>query len=39
MIGKDVTEELTKKSAVAVDEEIDEWMKLSNNLHWEQKQP
>lgn len=39
MIGEEVTEELTKKSAGAVDEEIDEWMKLSNDLHWEPKQP
>lgn len=29
----DVTEELKKKSMKKEDEEIDEWIKLSNDLH------
>lgn len=36
---EDVTEELEKISAVEEDEEIDEWMKLSNDLQWEPRQP
>ncbi|XP_057369062.1 lymphoid-specific helicase-like [Daphnia carinata] len=32
---EEVTEELEKISVEKQDEEIDEWMKLSNDLHWE----
>lgn len=35
----EVTEELGKMSVEKVDEEIDEWMKLSNDLQWEPRQP
>ncbi len=36
---EEVTEEREKKSAEKEDEEIDEWMKMSNDLHWDLRQP
>jgi hypothetical protein len=36
---EEVTEDLDKKSAEKVDEELDEWMKMSNDLHWDLRQP
>ncbi len=38
MGGEEVTEELKKKSAEKEDEEINEWIKLSSDLHWEPRQ-
>lgn len=35
---EEVTEDLEKKSVEGEDEEIDEWMKLSNDLQWEPQQ-
>lgn len=34
----EVTEELKKKSAEEEDEEIDEWMKMSDSLQWDLQQ-
>jgi hypothetical protein len=33
------TQNLEKDSAEKVDEDIEEWMKMSNDLHWELRQP
>jgi hypothetical protein len=33
------TQNLEKDSAEKVDADIEEWMKMSNDLHWELRQP
>lgn len=38
MGNNEITEKIEKKSADEEDQEIDEWMKLSNDLHWEPRQ-
>jgi len=38
MGNNEITENIEKKSADEEDKEIDEWMKLSNDLHWEPRQ-